>query len=219
MKYITMAGILAAIAIFTGCANLSEYLRPQTDPTVASTDAAASSAKTWVDRFLKYEEANPQLVGMDARVAAEGLRKRFDGNLKDLQNIKTLYQQNQTDANRSRLMMALEAVMMDQSIAQGYLSGNTLPQRGQGAPYAPQIGFAPPNSQPTVLDNIFERLGGLQAEQASQRAELQMIRTNLGKLGRAVWSITNQTTEGNGVATNREPPVPQKPGTNDSNPE
>lgn len=214
MKYIATSFLIAVIGLLCGCANLPDLINPQRDPVVVSTDAALVGAPLWVNRFLKYEEANPELMGMDARTAADGLRKRFEGNLTNLKNAKAAYGDNRTDSNQSYLRLALEAVLMDQALAQGYLSGTTLPQRHQGAPFAPPMGFAPPQAQPTVLDNIFERLGGLQAEQTSQRAELQMIRANLGKLSHAVWSITNQTTEGNGTVTNKEPPIPQKPGTN-----
>lgn len=216
MKYIALSFLIAVIAILAGCANLPDLINPPRDSTVASTDAALVGAPLWVNRFLKYEEANPELMGMDARTAAEGLRKRFEGNLTNLKNAKAAYGDNRTDANQSYLRLALEQVLMDQAIAQGYLSGNTLPQRGQGAPFAPPMGIAPPGSPPTILDAVMERLDGIWREQASQRAELvsireeqTTIRTNLSKVAFMVHSITNQTTEGNGTVTNKAPPLPK----------
>lgn len=209
MKYVLTALILSVIALLCSCASIEEALQPKVkDPTVAATDAAAISSKEWVGRFLKHEQANPTTVGLDAKQAAKGLRERYDGNMNDLRKMKEAYQLNPTDANLSRLKSALEMVLMDQALAQGYLGSTALPQRGQGAPFAPLMMIAPPGSQPTALDTIFERLGGLQAQIQAIEKSQAADRLAIGKLGYAVWSITNQTTVGSGTATNKEPPKP-----------
>lgn len=211
MKTILTSILLAIVGLLCGCANLPNFINPPRDPTVASTDAALVGAPLWVTRFLKYEEANPELMGWDARAAAEGLRKRFAGNILNLKNAKTAYLDNRTDENASNLKRILESTLTDQNIAQGYLSGTILPQRGQGAPFAPQMGIAPPQGSPTAVDTLFERLGGLQERLSAIERNQAADRLAIGHLGKAFWSLTNQATVGNGTVTNKEPPHPQKP--------
>lgn len=202
MKYILTALGIALIGLLCGCANLETFLRPPNDPTLVATDATTQSAQTWVSQFLAYEQANPNVVGLDARTAARNLRERFDGDLKDLLNTKSLYLANPTDANRSRLLMALESVQTAQSIAQGYLGGRILPQHGLGAPFAPPLGSGPPPLPQIDLSGLYERFD-------KQDAKLNNLASTVARIGLMVHSITNQTTEGDGTVTNKPPPLPE----------
>lgn len=197
---------LAIVGLLCGCARLGTMLLPEQDPHVVSVDGTLKTAPNDIERFLSYVQNNQHIASMDSRVAAKGLKERYESNLLNLKNTRKLYLANRTDENKSLLLRAKESVDSDRGVASAHLDGYALPQR-QGAPFAPPMAIAPPGSPPTVLDNIFERLGGIQAEQASQRAELISIRTNLSRVGHAVHSITNRP---DGTVTNA--PAPAIPG-------
>jgi len=203
MKFILLSLTLAIIALLCGCANL---MQPR-DPNVVTAQATAGSAEQWVKIFQRFVAANPQL-GLGEKGAAENLDRSFDNDLKNLYGTLALYKTS-PQANQQALRDAIALVAQHEQVAKYHLNGKDI--RGQGAPYAPSITFpsiASPGQQPTVLDNIYDRLGGIQAEQTSQRAVLTMIQTNLGKQGHAIWSITNQLAG----ATNIVPKAPAIPG-------
>lgn len=188
----------------TGCARLGTMLQPEVDPQIVATDGTLKGAPFDIQSFLNYVKANPHIVGMDTRQSAKGLTKRYESNLLNLKNTRKLYAANRSEENKSWLLRAKETVDRDRGEAVSQLNGNALPDRGQGAPFAPPIGIGPPQGPPTALDTILGRLDGIRAEQASIRAEQLATRAAIGALGKAVWSLTN--TNGNTNA----PPIPGK---------
>lgn len=201
MKFILSSLILAIIGLLCGCASLGSLMQPR-DPNVVSAEASASSAEKWVSTFLQFVQANPQL-GLAEKGAAENLERQFDPDLKNLHRTLDNYRKYPM-ANQGPLSDARQRVEAHEAVARRLMNGGEI--RGQGAPFAPPLVIGSPGSQPTALDSILERLDGIRGEQVSQRAELTIIRTNLGRLGHAVWSMTNKTT----VTTNAPPKKPNE---------
>lgn len=110
------------------------------DQGLVAADTLAVTAPITIDRFLDFEQAHRHAIGMDAQSAARGLRERHGDNLSDLKAIRGMYARNRSEANRTRLQLAMEMVRSEEGVAASYLNGNTLTMaRQNGAPFAPPV--------------------------------------------------------------------------------
>lgn len=177
MKINLLTGFLA-LSVLTGCAQLGSMLQPEVDPQLVATDSTLKAAPTDIESFLNYVKANPHIVGKDASVSAKGLTDRYQSNLLNLKNTRKLYAANRTDENLSLLKRAKESVDRDRNEAVSQLNGNTLPERGQGAPFAPPQGPVPPPTQTVVL-NQGEIVNEIRALKDTVSRGFYMLQTNL----------------------------------------
>lgn len=167
------------VLITCGCTSLDSLVRPPADQTLVAADTLLDTAEINIDRFLKHERRNRTTLDNTVKSAATGLRERYKINIADLRADRAKYANNRTDANRTKLLLAMELVRSDEGIAASYLNGQAIPGPGHGYPFAPPLPPLPqsppqPVFVPTIDLTPFEtRMGNLERALAAQRALLK----------------------------------------------